>query len=152
MTRVSGLLLVLLAATAQAQTLAQTQAPAQTAAQVADAFHVALHRGDREAALALLAPEALVYEQGFAKHTRQAYAEGHLATDISFAGTTERSITRRESWEDMEFAWVLSEFRARGSFETQPVDILGTETMVLQRAGSAWRIVHIHWSWHSADE
>ena len=39
-----------------------------------------------------------------------------------------------------------SEGRTTGNFNGRAIDSMTTETMVLKRVGSGWRIVQIHWS------
>jgi hypothetical protein len=44
-----------------------------------------------------------------------------------------------------DFAWVAteSELKTTGA---SPMDLINTETMLLQRGPEGWRVVHIHWS------
>src|SRR5690606_29848204 len=48
------------------------------AAEAVDAFHAALRAGDRDAALAVLAEDALIFEAGGAERSRAEYASHHL--------------------------------------------------------------------------
>lgn len=41
---------------------------------------------------------------------------------------------------------VLTRSETRGEFKGKPVASKGTETLVLERRGDAWLIVHVHWS------
>jgi hypothetical protein len=43
-------------------------------------------------------------------------------------------------------AWIATEGRTSGNYKGKAVDRITAETMVLQRKGRAWKIVHIHWS------
>jgi hypothetical protein len=43
-------------------------------------------------------------------------------------------------------ARVASESELRLQQDGKPVTLLSTETLVLRRGVSGWRIVHIHWS------
>src|SRR3546814_5984001 len=61
--------------------LAANAVPAAESA--ANAFHEALKRGDRQAVLALLAPEVVIHEGGETQ-SRDAYAASHLNHDIAF--------------------------------------------------------------------
>ena len=130
-------------ATAAADALAP--AAAEPAAAV-DAFHAALRRGDTDAALAMLADEALILEQGGAEHGKAEYAASHLAADSAFEREVKLVTTRRTGDAAGEFAWIATEGRATGSFHGRPVDRATAESMVLRRSGGSWRIVHIHWS------
>jgi ketosteroid isomerase-like protein len=45
-----------------------------------------------------------------------------------------------------DLAWVASEASLSGNVSDKPVNVIGTETIVLRRTLAGWRIVHIHWS------
>ena len=113
-----------------------------------DAFHLALRAQDGKAALALLGPEAVVFEQGFYEASRDDYEKTSLADDLKFAATTTREVQSREAVVSGDVAWVQSLTHTRGKFGENPVDLSGAETVILRRAGDAWKIVHIHWSAH----
>lgn len=129
-----------------AQAVASVSAEATDAASVVDAFHAALKVGDTEAALALLAPEVMIFEEGGAERSRDEYASHHLASDAAFAAASEASVARRSGWAEGDVAWITSEGRTTGQFNGRAVDRLTTETMVLKRHADGWRIHHIHWS------
>lgn len=120
------------------------------AAAAVDAFHAALRTGDREAALALLAEDALIFESGGAERSRAEYASHHLESDAAFAAATEAALTRRSGDASGDVAWVTSEGRTTGAFNGRPVDRLTAETMLLRRHPDGWRIHHIHWSSRAA--
>lgn len=125
-------------------------APAQTpdqqaVAAVVRAFHDALARGDSLAALALLAPDALILESG-GLETRDDYRGHHLPGDIAFA----RAVTSDRKPPTVivsgEVAWVVGTSRATGTYRERAVNSAGAELMVLTRTGDGWRIRAIHWS------
>lgn len=143
-----------LAAAALAAPAGAALAPQFTPGPVAavEAFHSALKGSDTAAALRLLSPAVTVYEQGFADQTRSDYAGAHLAADAAFAqGTQYQVIERRIIWLGDNAACVISRTRTTGSFQGHAINLVGTETMVLERSGGAWSIDHIHWSAHPAD-
>ncbi len=111
-----------------------------------DAFHAALKVGDTAAALALLAPDVMIFEEGGAERSRDEYASHHLGSDAAFAAASEATVARRSGWADGDIAWITSEGRTTGQFNGRAVDRLTTETMVLKRHADGWRIHHIHWS------
>lgn len=125
---------------------ARLPAPASGAAAIVDAFHAALNRGDTRGALTLLATDALIFEQGGVERSKAEYAAHHLAADAQFAQAVTTTVTRRIGGGSGTTAWVATEARLTGTYKGKPVDRLSTETMVLRRSGSAWKIVHIHWS------
>lgn len=135
-------LLLLITLGAAAPGYAQVQGPAETV----DAFHFALKAGNKQLALELLTPDVQIYEQGRQQRTRTDYARKHLQEDISFAGVTQRSVSRRTSKLLGNAAWVMSVNRNRGKVNGRPVDFTTNETMVLNKINGKWRIVHIHWS------
>jgi len=119
---------------------------AMEAAAVVDSFHAALKAGDTAAALALLAPDVMIFEEGGAERSRDEYASHHLGSDAAFAAASEATLSRRSGQADGDVAWVVSEGRTTGQFNGRAVDRLTTETMVLKRHAGGWRIHHIHWS------
>ena len=119
---------------------------APSAAAVVDAFHAALRRGDRKAALALLADEALVFEEGRAERSKAEYASHHLGADSAFSQAVPGEKTRRRGDAAGDMAWVATEGRTKGSYRGTAVDRTTDETMVLRRLRGSWKIVHIHWS------
>jgi ketosteroid isomerase-like protein len=116
------------------------------------AFHAALARGDRAAALDLLLPSVSIYEGGEAEISRDEYAAEHLAADMEFTKATQQRIDSREVHEAGDAAWVLTRSHTTGTFRDRAVRTVGAETMVLQRSPEGWRIAHVHWSSHSLRE
>jgi ketosteroid isomerase-like protein len=119
---------------------------ARPAAAVVEAFHAALRRGDTKAALSHLAENALIYEAGGVERDRKEYASHHLGGDSAFAQAVPGTVTRRAGEAVGGFAWIATEGRTTGKYKDKAIDRITTETMVLRRAGGAWKIVHIHWS------
>ena len=113
---------------------------------VVDAFHEALAAGDRDAALSHLASEVIIFEGGGAEMSRGEYANHHLPGDMKFSAALETEITHRETRVEGTMAWLMSRSRTRGAYEGRDLDLLGTETMLLRRSGTEWKIVHVHWS------
>ncbi len=110
-------------------------------------FHDALAKGDRAAALALLAPDAQILESGD-RQTRAEYESGHLAADIEFAkavpSTHGAMIVRQEG----TVAWTTTTSQSKGRFNEREINSAGTELMVLSKTTHGWRIRTIHWSGH----
>ncbi len=119
---------------------------ARGAAATVDAFHVALERGDTRAAAALLADDALIFEAGSAERSKAEYAAHHLPADAEFSRSVSSVVTRRAGKSDGTLAWIATEGRTTGTYKGKALDLDTTETMVLRRAGTGWKIVHIHWS------
>ena len=135
----------------QGEAAGPVAAEAMDAAATVDAFHAALKAGDTAAALALMAPEVVIFEEGYVERSRDEYASHHLGSDAAFAAASEAMVERRSGWADGDVAWITSEGRTTGQFNGRPVDRLTTETMVLKRHADGWRIHHIHWSSRTPD-
>lgn len=119
---------------------------------VVDAFHAALKSGDASAALRLLSAGVSIYEQGFVDQTRSDYAGAHIAADSAFAqGTDYQVLERRIIWLGDNAACVISKTHTQGNFQGHAINLVGTETMLLQRSAGNWTIEHVHWSAHPAD-
>ncbi|HEX8467921.1 MAG TPA: nuclear transport factor 2 family protein [Allosphingosinicella sp.] len=122
-------------------------AAAREAAAAVDGFHAALRRGDPESALALVADDALVFEDGRIERTKAEYALHHAGADAAFSKAVPSKRLSRTGQATADLALIASESRTRGRFKGQDVDRIMVETMVLRRgSGGAWKIVHIHWS------
>lgn len=125
---------------------AQTDSPdsAAVAQAVAD-YHAALARGDSAAALALLAPDAVILESG-GLESRDEYRAHHLPGDIGFA----RAVPSRRGPIRVtlagDVAWAVSSSETTGTFRDRAINSTGVELMVLSRTPEGWRIRAIHWS------
>jgi uncharacterized protein (TIGR02246 family) len=111
-----------------------------------DAYDRALAAGDSAAALALLAPDAVIVESGGVE-TREEYRGHHLPGDIAYARAVRsvRSAVRVVVQGDV--AWATSTSTTQGTCRGRAVNSTGAELMVLSRgARGAWTIRAIHWS------
>jgi ketosteroid isomerase-like protein len=111
-----------------------------------DAFHAALARGDHDAALATLADDVQIYEQGWVEHSKAEYAALHLASDVEFSAVVSSTQTARSGAVADDMAYVNTESRMTGKFNNKNIDSISLESVVLRRVGGEWRIAHIHWS------
>jgi ketosteroid isomerase-like protein len=114
-------------------------------AAVVERYHRALAAGDSAAALALLAPDAVVLESGDAE-TRAEYASHHLPADMEFARAVARTPGAVRVVVRGDAAWATSASRSLGSFRGRAIDAQGVELMVLSREPGGWAIRAIHWS------
>lgn len=112
-------------------------------------YHAALAAGDSTAALALLAPDAVILESGGVE-SRAEYRSHHLQSDIAFARavTSERGDIRVVVNGDV--AWGSSTSTTKGEYRERTIDAVGAELMVLVRTPDGWRIAAIHWSSRAA--
>ena len=131
-------------------TVAALSPAASEAAKVVDAFHTALARQDTAGAAALLSESALIFEGGYVERSKAEYASHHLGADAAYASAVPTTLVKRSGFADGDMGWVASETRTTGTYKDKPVDRLSTETMILRKEASGWRIVHIHWSSRAA--
>jgi mono/diheme cytochrome c family protein len=118
---------------------------ASAPAAVVDQFFQALASGDAIAASALLDPAVVIYESGSVEQSRSAYAAEHLGADAAFLKSAQHKMMSRTGDAIGSLAWVATESRLTEQGE-KPTDIISTETMILRKQPSGWKIVHIHWS------
>ncbi len=109
-------------------------------------FRAALEDGNVAQALALLAPDVLVYEAGAEQVSREEYLARHLKADIAHLATVYVDTLSQAGHADERSAWVTTRSRwvAREADPRPPATV--TETIVLSRSPQGWRIVHVHWS------
>lgn len=124
---------------------------AKTAAETLDAFHKALRENQPDRVLALLAKDAVLFEQGFAEATRDEWVRKQLGPAIAFARDTERRVLSRQSGSARGLVWIASTTQTVIDAGGRQVVLEGAETAVLRREGEDWSIVHLHWSAHEAD-
>jgi ketosteroid isomerase-like protein len=124
----------------------QADADAAQAVAVVDRFSQELAAGNTSAASALLDEDVVIHESGGVERSRAEYAAHHLAADAQFMRSSTRRLLSRTSGASGDLAWVASETELSRDVEGKPKRSIMTETMVLQRSGEGWRIVHIHWS------
>lgn len=108
-------------------------------------YHDALERGDSAAAVALLAPDAVILESG-GLETVAEYRAHHLASDIEFAKAVPETRSAIQVAVRGDVAWAASTTTSKGTFRGRAVDSSGAELMVLTRTADGWRIAAIHWS------
>ena len=118
---------------------------ADDAEQAVVSFHAAVAAGDRAAALALLAADAIVIENGKVE-SRADYAAQHLAADIDFARQVKVERNKPRTVIEGHAAWVSSVSTVKGEFRGRPVNLVSAELMVLALHQGRWLIRAIHWS------
>jgi ketosteroid isomerase-like protein len=122
--------------------LAYASEPKETVA----AFHAALASGDKDKAIALIAPDITIYESGFVERSRDEYAGHHLVDDIKFSKVATRKVLQSTERRDGNMTVILEETETQANIKGKDMRLIGTETTVLQKIGDSWRIVHFHWS------
>ena len=127
--------------------LAQSSDDQSAAGETVRAFHRALQEGNGDAAMALLADDALILESGETQ-TKQEYGSGHLAGDIAFMKSLSVTHSDFKVKQESGFAWVTQTYRVKGNYKGREIDSQGAELMVLSETPAGWRIRAVHWSNH----
>jgi len=124
-----------------------TAQEARTPAEAVDNFHKALTRNDTAAALSMLTRELVVFEFGLIDPSLAQYAFKHLPLDMDAAAATTWTVDTRRAGGLGDQFWVLTTYRVTGYDKLgTPIDNTTLETVILQRTGGVFRIVHFHWS------
>jgi ketosteroid isomerase-like protein len=113
---------------------------------VVERFGRALESGDRTGVLDCLAPEVVIFEHGGAELSREEYASHHLDGDLAYLAEIDVRVVDRKVLGGADRAIVLTRTESSGQSNGKPVASRGTETLVLERRGERWLIVHVHWS------
>lgn len=129
--------------TPETPTLAHVDSAA--VATVVSNFHKGISTGDSAAALALLAPDAVILESG-GMETRAEYRSHHLAGDIGFAKTVASTRGPLKVTIQGSTAWTDGTSTTVGTFKGRAINSVGAESMILTRGSAGWRIRSIHWS------
>ena len=95
---------------------------------------------------ALVLPDVLIYESGGAEASAAEYAGHHMPSDMAFLSKIKREQLSQLSGGDDATAWVATRTRMTGQYKGKDLDLLSTETLVMVRTGTGWRIAHVHWS------
>ena len=113
---------------------------------VAEAFGRALATGDSGTVQLLMLPDVLIYESGEAETSAAEYSGHHMPADMAFLANLKYERVSQASGGDGAYAWVATRSRLSGRFKDKDVDLDSTETLVLTKMNTGWRIAHIHWS------
>ena len=124
----------------------QVSEQAKPAVAVIEQFSSALKTGDLKRAGEVLADDVVILESGGAEHSREEYLGGHAKHDAAFLKDAHIQVTRRTARVEGPLVWVATESELHATEKGQPLTLLSTETMVVQKIAAGWRIVHIHWS------
>ena len=114
------------------------------------AFHAAVSSASADQVKALLDPKVLIMEGGNVERSRKEYASHHLPADLKFMSSIRYQLQRQTGDTVGDLAWVASEASLTGESGGKSVDLVSTESLVLKKTASGWKIVHIHWSSRNA--
>lgn len=119
---------------------------AADAVKVVDAFSAAIKSVKLDEAERLLDPQVLILESGSSERSRDEYMRSHVIADAAFLQNAKQQLRYRQARADGNIAWVASESTLTAQQNGKAVVVLSTETMLLKKTTSGWRIVHVHWS------
>lgn len=119
---------------------------AKDAVAAVERFGSALSAGQLDKAGAELDAKVLILESGGAERSAAEYLGGHAKGDAAFLKGVHVQLIRRTAQASGDMAWVGSESELHVMKDGKMTTIMSTETMVLKRTGTAWKITHIHWS------
>ncbi len=80
------------------------------------------------------------------ERSRDEYLSHHFEADAKFAKTVTRKVIRHSEHVTGNMALILEETESTGSYDGQPIKMIGTESAVLRLDNDKWEVVHIHWS------
>jgi ketosteroid isomerase-like protein len=124
-------------------------APADALAPViatADRFAAAIKGADFATVRTLLDEKVLILESGGAERSLEEYLGHHAIADAAFLAGATVKVTRRAGNVQGTTAWLATESEITPAAGSDAKPLLSTETLVMRKAGNAWRIVHVHWS------
>ena len=116
------------------------------AGQVVQQFHQALQQGNRDLALAQLAPEVQIFEGGGVERSRDEYKAHHLDADINYLKQISSKLLEQQIEIVGDMAYAVSRSQQQGEIKGKKIDRTGVESLVLRKQNGAWHIVLVHWS------
>lgn len=133
-----------MASSGHTTTTAVVESDGQPLAVVND-FAAALSRGDIEQIKALVASDAIIFEEGSVEWSFAEYERNHLPQDIRFMRRVERTVKDQQEIRQGPLAIVLTQAELKGK-NASIIHMAMLETMILKQSSTGWKIVHIHWS------
>ena len=128
-----------------------TQSAQNEAVRIVDGFMTALSNGQLEAARQSMTPDAVVIANGTVLGTRDAYIDGAAKEDaVAMKSVRSRELVHRDAQIGAQLGWVVSEKRMVGEGAGQLRTMVLTETFLLTKTTSGWKIRGIHWSSRAA--
>ena len=108
-------------------------------------FADAIEVGNRELAIARLAPNLVVIENG-SEDDYAGYVDGHLASDIAFSKTVKTILLSRQVRADgKNRAVITSTSRMISNRSDREIDLDVAETATVTKVGNDWKISRITW-------
>lgn len=112
---------------------------------VVEAFYAAIASADADAAMSLIAPDAIFVESANIEN-REQYETNHLPRDIEYEAEIKGERGPLKVTREGNTAWVVSTTKYDESDLGNPDLYIITQLMVLTRGAEGWRIRSICWS------
>ncbi|WP_166636813.1 YybH family protein [Cognatilysobacter terrigena] len=112
----------------------------------AERFGAAIKGADFDTVRTLLDEKVLILESGGAERSLEEYLGHHAIADAAFLAGATVKVTHRAGEMQGTTAWLATESEITPAAGSDAKPLLSTETLVMRKAGNAWRIVHVHWS------
>ena len=109
-------------------------------------YDMASAKRDVETVKSLLAPEILVYEHSVRNDGLQDAFENHLKPEILESEGLQLDYSDVRITAGTDLALVTRQYKIHGKVQEKEINAGGNETMVWQRKGADWKIVHLHYS------
>jgi uncharacterized membrane protein len=116
------------------------------AVKVAERMGQAIGRGDTEELKRVLDQNVVIFESGNVESSLAEYESHHMKSDIAFMAAMNIELLSREVIDAEDSATVISRSRISGAYKSKEIDLVNTETLVIQRRNGEWKVVHVHWS------
>jgi uncharacterized membrane protein/ketosteroid isomerase-like protein len=116
------------------------------AVKVAERLGQAIGTGDIDELRRVLDQNVVIFESGNVESSLAEYESHHMNSDIAFLAAMNVELLSREVIEAGDFATVISRSRMSGQYKNKEIDLVNTETLVIQRRNGEWKVVHVHWS------
>jgi uncharacterized membrane protein/ketosteroid isomerase-like protein len=116
------------------------------AVRVAAGMNSAIGSGNTDELKRLLDQNVVIFESGNVESSLAEYESHHMKSDIAFMAPMNVELLAREVIDAGDSATVISRSRIRGQFKGKEIDLVNTETLVIQKRNREWKVVHVHWS------
>ena len=123
-----------------------TQAQEAGLKQATERYDRAFKSKDAETIRALLAPEVLLYEHSVRNDGLQDVFENHLKPEIVEFENWQLDFSDVRITPGSDLALVTRQYRIQGKLRGTEINAGGNETLVWQKKGTEWKIIHIHYS------
>jgi uncharacterized membrane protein/ketosteroid isomerase-like protein len=116
------------------------------AVRVAESMNSAIGSGNTDDLKRLLDQNVVIFESGNVESSLAEYQSHHMKSDIAFMAAMNVELLSREVIDAGDSATVISRSRISGQYKGKEINLVNTETLVIQKRNRDWKVVHVHWS------